>query len=276
MRRLLLLAAITLSSCDLGTPLPALAQIGYWPGGSSAGAVPGGAPGQVQVNNGGLFGGLALGDLANVSNTINVTGLNGQSLAAYHASPPPIGSTTPNSGAFTSLTVAGITGSTQCVRANSVGLLSGAGADCNTNAYAGQATGPLTMVTNKSSDGSTSTMKMAGLGATFNFTPAKSTRELVTLYCTATNASNGTNDTFQPYYGTGSAPANQAAVTGTAVGSTLAVSPRSASAPAAFSSILVITGLTIGSTYWFDVSMAPSTGSYTLTINPCTFTATDI
>lgn len=46
------------------------------------------------------------------------------------ASPGPIGSTTPSSGVFTSITDTGISGSTQCVQANAAGLFSGTGAAC--------------------------------------------------------------------------------------------------------------------------------------------------
>jgi hypothetical protein len=49
---------------------------------------------------------------------------------ANAATPPAIGGTTPAAGAFSSLTDSGISGSTQCVQANSAGVLSGSGAAC--------------------------------------------------------------------------------------------------------------------------------------------------
>lgn len=60
--------------------------------------------------------------------TSPVTATN--SLAPGLASPPAIGGTAPNAGSFSSLTDSGITGATQCVQANSVGLLSGTGVPC--------------------------------------------------------------------------------------------------------------------------------------------------
>lgn len=71
-----------------------------------------------------------------VSSNTNVPNLNASSLnGATFASPGPVGSTTPGSGAFTTLSASGtlttnITGSTQCVHANSAGVLSGTGTDC--------------------------------------------------------------------------------------------------------------------------------------------------
>lgn len=46
------------------------------------------------------------------------------------ATPPALGGTTPAAGSFSSLTNTGITGLTQCVQANSAGLLSGTGSAC--------------------------------------------------------------------------------------------------------------------------------------------------
>jgi hypothetical protein len=49
-----------------------------------------------------------------------------------YATPPAIGGTTPNTGASSGLTDTGISGSTQCVQANSSGVLSGTGSACTT------------------------------------------------------------------------------------------------------------------------------------------------
>ena len=57
---------------------------------------------------------------------------NGSTLTSVSlASPPAIGGTTPAAGAFSSLTDTAISGSTQCVQANSSGVLSGSGAACS-------------------------------------------------------------------------------------------------------------------------------------------------
>ncbi len=66
-----------------------------------------------------------------VTTGIQVSGAsNCMSLSAYLASPPGIGITVPGIVNASSITDTGITGSTQCVHANSSGLLSGTGADC--------------------------------------------------------------------------------------------------------------------------------------------------
>jgi hypothetical protein len=84
--------------------------------------------------------GASLGPVG--SGTVNANELGGLSLSAYFASPPGIGTTTPAAGAFTtgsftsSLTT-NILGSTQCVQANSAGVLSGAGSPCGSGGGSG-------------------------------------------------------------------------------------------------------------------------------------------
>jgi len=130
-------------------------------GGGGGGGSPGGATNAVQYNAGsGNFGGVTLGTakllLGQASGvpagetmggdcTIAATGAitcldtNGVAFGTFatqnYASPPAIGGTTPAAGAFTTLGASGnlttnITGSTQCVHANSSGVLSGTGGDC--------------------------------------------------------------------------------------------------------------------------------------------------
>ncbi len=67
----------------------------------------------------------------------------GAGFSNYLASPPPIGSTTPAAGAFASLTDAGITGSTQCVQVNSLGVLSGSGGVCGGSGLPGGVSGQI-------------------------------------------------------------------------------------------------------------------------------------
>lgn len=72
---------------------------------------------------------------------ITCTKTNGVNFGTFatqsYATPPAIGGTTPNTGSFSSLSATGnittnITGSTQCVTANSSGVLSGTGKICST------------------------------------------------------------------------------------------------------------------------------------------------
>jgi hypothetical protein len=79
--------------------------------------------------------------LATDAFVINELGTLGTFAAQNYATPPAIGGTTPNSGKFSSVTDTGISGSTQCVHANSAGLLSGTGVDC------GASSGTITGVT---------------------------------------------------------------------------------------------------------------------------------
>jgi parallel beta-helix repeat protein len=104
---------------------------------------------------------------------------------------------------------------------------------------------------------------MMGLGTTCTYTPKGSGSVMVTacgFWNTATASATGT---FSARYGTGTAPANGAAVSGTRWGTGTTDSginsARSISAPAPFSLTQVITGLTAGTAYWFDLTT--STGN---------------
>ena len=61
-------------------------------------------------------------------------------------------------------------------------------------------------------------------------------------------------------YGTGTAPTNGAALTGTSVGSLLRYVEAAGTEEAPFSSCAVVTGLTAGTAYWLDVELAAITG----------------
>jgi hypothetical protein len=105
---------------------------------------------------------------------------------------------------------------------------------------------------------------MAGLGALFTFTPARSGRVMITVsghanILVASPANAGI--LLQLYYGTGAAPANGAAVTGTSL--TASVRAQTGITLAAGGAdfrpvtlIGVITGLAVGTAYWVDVSQA--------------------
>jgi hypothetical protein len=63
-------------------------------------------------------------------------------------------------------------------------------------------------------------------------------------------------------YGTGSAPANGAAATGTPVGNNaFGLNGAAANQISNFCLVAVATGLTKGTTYWFDLGQATSTGT---------------
>jgi hypothetical protein len=101
--------------------------------------------------------------------------------------------------------------------------------------------------------------QMVGLG--YTYMPQSSTRVLVVISGSVTiDVANQTN-TAQLRYGTGTPPVNGAAATGaTIIGFQYgAALPAGVQVPAPL--VGVATGLTIGTTYWFDVAMTTSTGT---------------
>lgn len=119
-------------------------------------------------------------------------------------------------------------------------------------------------VTNPAGTTNTTTGVMMGLG--YTYTPTYTGNVEVNITFDSVN-SGGVNDgaLFQLRYGTGAAPANAGAVVGTALGGNIdfvsaTVNER---APVALSG--VAKGLTLGTTYWFDVQLT-AVGGGTATI----------
>jgi len=107
--------------------------------------------------------------------------------------------------------------------------------------------------------GTTSTtLVMAGYGQTF--TPSKTGRVLIILLANVNN--NTAGDAVQAVlsYGTGAAPAANAALAGTQVGGTAKETSAAASASNEVALAAVVTGLTVGTTYWLDVAYSAITG----------------
>lgn len=118
------------------------------------------------------------------------------------------------------------------------------------------------------------TGQMMGLAGSIK--PAKTGRVLVTLVGDIYNPSgDGDGAATQLRYGTGSAPANGAALAGTAVGAITKFINAVAAERAPFSNTAVITGLTVGTTYWLDCSLKNITGG-TATIENLTLTAVEV
>lgn len=111
------------------------------------------------------------------------------------------------------------------------------------------------------------TMVMMGMGSTVTFTPTGSGKALVIANGGVHATSVGAGGQMQMYYGiTPGAPANGAALTGTAVsGPKLFVNPTG-QAGATFPITLVglISNLTPGTTYWFDIALSANSGSSNL------------
>lgn len=109
------------------------------------------------------------------------------------------------------------------------------------------------------------TGKMMGLAV--QVTPAKSTRLKISASCDLASSSGvSVVSGMDIRYGTGGTPpANGTAVTGTLVGSTITTNISIAFTTAPLYQYGIITGLTLGTTYWFDLNVYISTGSVTPT-----------
>lgn len=105
------------------------------------------------------------------------------------------------------------------------------------------------------------TGKMAGLAA--RITPAATGRVYIVIAGNGTNsgATAGQGVKTLIRYGTGASPANGASLLGTTAGSTVTATLMAASAdliPISVSAI--VSGLIVGTSYWFDVQQAALTG----------------
>lgn len=120
--------------------------------------------------------------------------------------------------------------------------------------------------------GTTSTTGvMMGLGSTCAFTPV-STRVLVSFTGTIKNDTNGGGAFIGIRWGTGAAPANGAALTGTLVGGTPQLNPGTSgySSGGAFfpiSQTVAITGLTPGTAIWLDLELGSITTGTSILVN---------
>lgn len=127
-----------------------------------------------------------------------------------------------------------------------------------------------------SATGSTS-LVMMGLGGTFTITPASSGTVQATINGQLTTATGVATISYAPRFGTGGAPANGAAVTGTNFG---AVGTFTTQAPATNANVpMSITGLvtlTPGTAYWFDLALATSSGADAASFTNPMFTAVEI
>jgi hypothetical protein len=127
--------------------------------------------------------------------------------------------------------------------------------------------------THQSSPGDPSgTTNTTGLmmGLAGSITPAVSGKIVLTINGTIANSNASDGAKVQLSYGTGTAPVNGAAITGTQVGAFLNVTnnANTAALKVPYSVTAVITGLTVGTAYWLDVVLAAITaGTATITVN---------
>lgn len=105
---------------------------------------------------------------------------------------------------------------------------------------------------------SSPTFKMFGLGSTFAITPLVTGNVIVSLNFFPSGAGTSGKNSFKLVYGTGTAPSNGANSTGTQIGLTKsggAVSSITAT-DAEICWVATVSGLTVGTAYWFDVQGA--------------------
>lgn len=107
------------------------------------------------------------------------------------------------------------------------------------------------------------TLVMQGLGLTCTITPSYSGRVWLDFKGIVFNSTATASTRVQAYFGTGVAPSNSAAVTGTAVGPLLPILSATANQSLAYSVGGIITGLTPGTAYWLDVAIDVTSGSGT-------------
>jgi pectin methylesterase-like acyl-CoA thioesterase len=105
---------------------------------------------------------------------------------------------------------------------------------------------------------------MMGLGSTVSFTPTRTGKIMIILSGDGDNATNSRGANVQMRYGTGVAPANGAALTGTTVGTLIRMFNRDAAEIFPFTLNGIVSGLSVGTAIWVDISLA-SVGSGTHT-----------
>lgn len=110
---------------------------------------------------------------------------------------------------------------------------------------------------------------MMGLGTTCKITPVYSTRVHVTFYNGVANSTTGSNNRIKLFFGTGTAPVNGAAATGTQIANQRGLVNAGISFLYTVPNGAIVTGLTPGTAYWFDESAGTDTGTITLSDISC-------
>lgn len=102
---------------------------------------------------------------------------------------------------------------------------------------------------------SSTTGEMAGFGVTTcRITPVYSGRLEVTFYGQWTNNTNSNGIFLDVRYGTGAGPGNNTAASGTQIAGPIQHSVVTGNFYATFSLTTIVTGLSPGTTYWFDIN----------------------
>lgn len=124
----------------------------------------------------------------------------------------------------------------------------------------------------------TATLKMNGLGAAgapCTITPVSSGRVIFVVSGDLTNSTILDGVTYKLVFGTGAAPANAAAATGTVIGATRSVAVAVAAQAQGFSIQASTTGLALATAVWYDLQIADVTGG-TASVSNITCTANEL
>jgi len=97
---------------------------------------------------------------------------------------------------------------------------------------------------------------MMGLGSTVSFTPTRTGKIMIILSGDGDNDTNSRGANVQMRYGTGVAPANGAALTGTTVGTLIRIFNRDSVEIFPFTLNGIVSGLSVGTAIWVDISLA--------------------
>ena len=147
----------------------------------------------------------------------------------------------------------------------------------NPSAYTATRAASNTQPANPSATAS-ATLVMMGLAAAL--TPTGSGKVLVTVTGSAFTNTAAVFGNFGGRYGTGTAPVNGAAVTGTRFGAGADPNFRAPSigstVPAQIALTDVITGLTLGTAYWFDLALSTSNASDTAQVQNVSISVTEL
>jgi hypothetical protein len=115
----------------------------------------------------------------------------------------------------------------------------------------------------------TSAGVMMGAGSTCSLTPSYSTRVRFEIIGNLTNTVAGAGTQPELVYGTGGAPSNGAAATGTVLGKRVNFNPPNSNNSAPFNLSGIATGLTAGTAYWFDINLVAGAGTASIASLSC-------
>jgi hypothetical protein len=115
-----------------------------------------------------------------------------------------------------------------------------------------------------------STAVMMGLGTTCKITPSFSTRVVVVVAGLAANTTSAHAAGVRLFQGTGTAPANAAAMAGNSLINPMPIVPTSGGVGVPFTLVGLATGLGVGIPIWYDVAVnTDGTGTATITNLTC-------